>query len=199
MIPPQPGPSKTSWPSIEAEYLGGNPDRDKSMDGLLSFREGALVFGIVVQTPGAVPPRFETLEWRLDRTEIRAISLGSRDYARMLTRAAAGVLIGGSIGGLVGMATSRRNATMLVNCDRDGFVFTVVFGVLPKEGRQFLDAIQKARRGLGESPIPTIEELSKLADAEAQDEQTVILGDIRDLLREQVALLRRLAGEPANV
>jgi len=146
---------------------------------------------------GGIPPTFDKVEWRLEKHEIRAISLGSPDYVRMLARGAAGAMLGGSIGGLIGMATGQRKWTLLVTCERDGLPFTAVFGVAPKSGRWFIDTIQKIRRAAGEPPIPTIEEAAKLDEASQVDEQTQLLMDIRELLRQQVALLSELVAERA--
>jgi hypothetical protein len=191
---PPPANSEPTW--MDVEYLGGNPDQERRLDGTVSFTGGGLTFAATIALDG-IPPKFDKLEWRLEKDDIRAISLGSRDYVRMLARGAAGAMLGGSIGGLIGMATGQRKWTLLVACERDGLPFTAVFGVTPKNGRWFIDAIQKIRRAGGEPPIPTIEEAAKQDEASQVDEQTQPLIDIRELVRQQVALLSELVAERA--
>lgn len=97
---------------ITADYLGGDPDHPSRIDGgTLVFAAGAMSFssthmvGVTMRTtPGP----------ELAPEQIRAISIGDANRMRALTRGAAGVMLGGSLGGLIGMATGRRSTLFVV-------------------------------------------------------------------------------------
>jgi hypothetical protein len=130
----------------------------------------------------------------LDAEEIIAVSVGNADQMRALMRGAVGFMLGGALGGLIGMATGRRNTLFVVAATRDGFEFACTFATTGQDGHTLLTQIQRGRRDRGEAPMPTLEDLTQREAASAADEQLQLLRDIRQLLAEQTDLLRRIAG-----
>src|SRR5205085_10743924 len=118
----------------------------------------AMVFTAMVPVTAV---KFERMEWRVPKDMIRAMSVGAGDYPRMIARGAGGAMLGGNIGGLVGMATGKRNSTLLVAYERDDFPITGAFAITAADGRWLIDAIQKSRKGRGEDAFPTLEEFAK--------------------------------------
>jgi hypothetical protein len=181
--------------SIPADYLGGDPEKINAVkDGTLTFTEaGGMAYA--VRATNNVMDIGKTVDLvTLDVQQIKAISIGDANHMRALTRGAAGTMIGGSIGGLIGMATGKRNTMLVIAAERDNFPFAATFAVQPDHAMALLTEIQADRRRRGEPPMPKLEDLAGQAATEAVDEQLQLLRDIRGLLMEQNALLREGRG-----
>jgi hypothetical protein len=175
---------------IDADYLGGDPDQALAgASGKLTVSGGAVSFaGSVID--GMTTRKIDGP--RLAADQVRAMSVGSANQMQALTRGAAGVLIGGAIGGLIGMATSRRSTIILIAAERDGFQFVCSFGASGQDASWLLEQVQRGRRDRGQPALPTLEQLASREVADADAQQAQLLGEIRDLLQEQVGLLRKL-------
>jgi hypothetical protein len=176
---------------IGANYLGGDPaaPAGHGAGGKLTASAGNLLFRGQVMDAAL---KSSTVEVTLAKEEIRAASLGNANSMRQLTRAFVGEAIGGTIGAVVGAATGKRDHVLLVACTRDGFDFFCSFAVSGSDGAWLLNAIQAGRKDRGEAPLPRIEDLAGQEARDASDRQAAVLLEIRDLLQEQVVLLRQL-------
>ena len=106
-------------------------------------------------------------------------------------------MIGGSLGGLIGMATGRRSTLFVVAAERDGFTFAATFAAVDEDAKGLLHAIQRGRRDRGVQPLPKIEELEGMAAKDLATEQLDLLRGISKQLSEQTALLREIARKSA--
>ena len=175
---------------IAVDYLGGDPDQTAApVPGKLRMEDGDVVFKGSFMSDGL---KSVAISLRIAGGDLRAVSTGDANQMRALTRGAAGVLLGGAIGGLIGMATGRRSTLMAVAVERDGFPFAVIFGATAQDARWFATEVQRARRDGGLAALPRVEDLAGQAAVEAADEHTDLLRRILSALEEQNALLSEL-------
>ena len=174
---------------MTVDYLGGDPDvRAAPIAGKLALTPPGFAF------VGAIARgvNFEEVRFAIPDEELRAVSHGDANHMRGLSRGAAGVLIGGTIGGIIGMMTGKRNTMFALACNRNGFDFVAMFSCTADDGRWFIGELQRSRRDTGASAVPRIEDLAGQAAQAAADGQAEILGRVLAQLEEQTALLRRL-------
>lgn len=110
---------------------------------------------------------------------------------RTLTRAFVGEALGGALGAVIGAASGRRDQVLLIACVRDGFEFFCSFAVKRDDGAWLLNSMQSGREGRGEPPLSRIEDLAHQEALGSSERQLLVLEEIRDLLAQQVELLRQ--------
>lgn len=176
---------------VNVDYLGGDPGAEgpTPSSGILTVEQGAMSFKGT--TLNADLSRRET-NLAIPADLVVAISCGSANHMRTLTRTVVGGAIGGDIGALIGALTGRRNHILLVAADRDGFRFFASFAIRGDEGIALLNAIQKGRHTRGEQPLPQVEELAGASQLDASERQVVTLERIEESLSEQNYLLRQI-------
>lgn len=188
------------WPDVDdweitADYLGGDPRHPARYEGgrLRSTRETGLRYDTLqVEGLASTPRRVALLN--LPAGDIEAISIGDTNHMRALTRAAAGSMLAGSIGGLIGMVTGRRNTIVLVRARIEEAPASIAFATELENAQALLNHHQADRHARGEDPLPTIEEHVTSTVDSRTDRQTDLLREIRDLLIEQNQLIRRSLG-----
>lgn len=178
---------------IDAEYVGGDLDGHAAAGarGKLIAERGSLRFGVTRFDAALVPVKAEITNITIPAEAIEGISIASRNEVRMLTRAFVGEAIGGAIGAVIGAASGKRNHLMAIACRREGVPYVVSFLVERQDGAWLLNAMQKGRVERGETPIPSIEDLAADRANSESERQTALLAEIRDLLRDQCAMLAR--------
>jgi hypothetical protein len=176
---------------VHADYLGGHPDGHLSpLAGKLIASEGALRFEGTTVSAGL---QTQKVSLEIPADQLRAITVGEPNHMRTLTRAFVGEVIGGAVGALIGAVTGKRNYVLVAACEREAFPFAVSFAVERSEGAWLLAAMQTRRKDRGEKPIPRVEDIAGERALDESERQTALLTEIRDLLREQTALLRQSA------
>ena len=188
--------------TIEADYIGGDPDVVSliSAMGFLVEEDGVFTFTQttvdVTGLMGSSGKKHKGPNITYEVGEVLTVISGDANHMRMLTRLAVGEAIGGSIGGLIGASGGKRNQELALVCQRDGFTFVATFRVAPDDARRFIDTLQSERKARGEGPLPSPEEV--IGGGAASDTATSGVGDatlveIRDLLVEQNLLLSGIA------
>lgn len=188
--------------TISADYLGGDLDAIDLIGetGRLSFSgDGTIEFSIEwfdgKKSASDALMSGQKGEWRavisVSPDALFSIGTGDPNQLRTLTRAVVGDAIAGDLGALVGAATSKRNARLLVAYQRDGATHAAAFGV--DEGAQvrFIDTVKKWRRDVGRGPLDG--ELSA-ADSSPTPGDSELMVEVRDLLREIRDLLSQSTG-----
>ncbi len=172
---------------LAATYLGGDPAVSAgNCDGMLVKHDAEFVFKWT--TLQGVTAQSHAFSINVD--EIAAASLGDANQMRSLTRGAVGMFVGGALGGLIGMATGKRNTMLALFGKRAGFDYTALFSCAADEGRAFMDAWQRQRHNAGIPALPTIDQLANAEAASTADEQLVLLRRSVELLEELVQMQR---------
>ena len=188
--------------TIEADYIGGDPDV-VSLIGAMGFlieEDGVFTFTQttvdVTGLMGSSGKKHKGPNMTYEVGEVLTVVSGDANHMRMLTRLAVGEAIGGSIGGLIGASGGKRNQELALVCQRDGFTFIATFRVETDDGRRFIDTLQSERKARGEGPLPSPEEViggGAAIDAATSGTGDATLVEIRDLLVEQNLLLSSIA------
>ena len=188
--------------TIGADYLGGDLDAIDYIGhtGRLSFdATGTIRFSL--EWFGGKRASDSLMsgqkgEWRTTTTvhaaDLLSIGTGDANQMRTLTRTVVGGAVGGDLGALVGAATSKRNARLLIVFRRDGTPHASAFGV--DEGAQvrFIDTVKRWRRDAGLDLADDSLQADGAGEAQptSSEASARVLVEVRDLLREIRDLLR---------
>ncbi len=191
--------------TIEADYIGGDPDMVGLIGASGELQEDNGVFTYRQTTDDVRGLMASSGKKRQDKMtytvgEVLTVAAGDANHMRMLTRVAVGEALGGGIGGLIGAASGKRNHELALICRRDGFDFMPTFRVTPEDSRRFIDTLQRERRERGERPLPSAEEVLgvEAATARGGDGDAATLSAIQSLLVDQNTLLSQILTELKN-
>lgn len=177
-----------------ADYLRGHPDHPNPVKGgTLTVDDGGLLFvksvAGVLPLPGVKQAEGTTIA--LPAEALRAVSVGS-------LRKAGSLMVGGlvpvgddALVGLGGKVGGGESGAISCLVDLAGERAVVLFWAEADASRALVEGLNRDRMAGGLRPLPSLQELHAREEAaERADGTDAILVEIRDLLRELVALQR---------